>query len=215
MPIHAKQFPLQLSGLSGGPEFKTDITQGQNNTESRNAAWQDALWRYNAAFAVRDRADIATLHAFFLTCRGRETAFLLHAGDDYKIPQSGSTPQSIAATGTTTYQISKKYTDSLGNVYDRIIRRPSEDPADISVFVNGSPRTHGSQWTYSTTTGIITFSSPPGGTVTVLVNKFYVPVRFDVDHLDVDMLQWWVSAGADKSVHQIPSIPMVEVRDLT
>jgi hypothetical protein len=39
-----------------------------------------------------------------------------------------------------------------------------------------------------------------------------VPVRFDIDELPVEMISYWLQAGADKSNVNIPDIPMVEVR---
>lgn len=219
MTIHVKQFPLSMSGLSGGAMFKTDITTGGSGYESRNRAWQDALWRYNAAYTVKTRADVATLNAFFLACGGREIAFNVQAGDDYAIPHSGSTFQSIG-TGDgsdATWQIYKRYTDSGGYTYDRIITRPSATTADLAVKVNGTLKTHTTHYTYSTTTGIITFTGgniPANGhDISITLAKFYVPMRFDTDFIDTDMLNWWVDGGADYSIHQIPDIPLVEVRD--
>lgn len=198
--------------------FSTDITVGKNHHESRNANWQDALWKYNAAYAVKTRADIEVLRAFFLGCRGREIAFNLQAGDDYRIAYDpDEAPQSIG-TGDgsdTTWQIYKRYTDPGGYTYDRIITRPSATTADLLVYINGTLKTHTTHYTYSTTTGIITFTSPPtnGHAITIELRKFYVPVRFDTDELDIDMLTWWVTnADVDVSLHQIPMIPMIEVR---
>lgn len=199
--------------------FKTDITVGSNGQEARNANWQDALWKYNAAYSIKSRDDVATLQAFFLACYGREHAFNVQAGDDYKIPHSGSTPQSIG-TGDgsdATWQIYKRYTDSGGYTYDRIITRPSATTSDLAVYVAASLKTHTTHYTYSTTTGIITFTGgniPTGGqAITITLAKFYVPMRFDIDELDIDMLNWWVDSGTDYSLAQIPQIPLIEVRD--
>lgn len=202
-----------MNRLAGGPMFNTDITVGKSGREVRNANWQDALWRFNAAYAVKTRADVATLEAFFLTCYGRETAFLLQAANDYKIPHSGSTPQTISAITATTYQISKKYTDALSNVYTRTITRPSATTSDLAVYDNGVLKTHTTHYTYSTTTGIISFTYTPTTPVTITLAKFYVPVRFDIDVLDTDTLLWYVSSGTDVSHHQLPDIPMIEVRE--
>lgn len=217
MSIDTAIFPLTMSGLNAGPMFSTDITVGKSGAESRNANWQDALWRYNAAYSVKTRSDVDTLRAFFLNRYGREKAFLLQDLSDYKIPQSGAGAQLIGTgNGTqTAFQIIKKYTDQ-GFTYTRTILRPSTTAADLVVYVNAIESTGGGvNYTYSTTTGIITFNVAPanGLPVTITLAKFWVPVRFDIDALDVDMLTWWVEAGADKSNHQPPNIPMVEVRE--
>lgn len=202
-----------MGSLTGGPSFNTDITVGKSGNEVRNANWQDALWRFNAAYAVKSRDDVATLNAFFLACRGREIAFNLQDGADYKIPHSGSTPQTISSVTSTTYQISKLYTDSGSYTYSRTITRPSATTSDLAVYDNGVLKTHTTHYTYSTTTGIISFTYTPTTPVTITLAKFYVPVRFDVDALDIEALMWWVNSGTDYSLHQIPDIPLIEVRD--
>lgn len=217
MSVDVVQFPLTMAQLAGGPMFNTDVTVGKSGTESRNANWQDGLWKFNAGYSVKTRADVHTLNTFFLNRRGREKAFLLQSYEDYKIPHSGSTAQSIG-TGdgsTSTFQIYKRYTDSGSNNYDRIITRPSATTSDLVVIKNGVTQTHTTHYTYSTTTGIITFVTPPtnGHAITITLAKFYVPVRFDIDELPIEMLMHYVSSGADVSHHQPPSIPMIEVRD--
>lgn len=217
MTIHAKQFPLDPSGLTASIRYQTDIIVGRNGQEVRNALWQDPLYSYNAAFAVRSRADVATLQTFFHSVKGREIAFYLKDVQDYQIPQSGSTAQSIG-TGDgadTTFQIYKTYTDSLSNTYQRTIRRLPTDTSKVDVYVNDVLQTYTTHYTYSATTGIITFTAAPtlGHSIKVVVEEFYVPVRFDIDQLDVDVLMFWVDSGTPYSLGQIPEIPMVEVRE--
>ena len=217
MTIHAKQFPLDPSGLRASIRYQTDIIVGRNGQEVRNAVWQDPLYSYNAAFAVKSREDVATLQTFFHSVKGREIAFYLKDAQDYAIPQSGEVPQTIG-TGTgaaTTFQIYKNYTDSLSNTYQRTIRRLPSDTSKVDVWVNEVAKSNPGDYTYSTTTGIITFGAAPsnGHTITVVVEEFYVPVRFDIDQLDVDLLMFWVNSGTPYSLGQIPEIPMVEVRE--
>lgn len=219
MTIHAKVFPLDGNLLSSGVRYSTDVIIGANGQEVRNSNWQDPLHVFNAAFAVTSRADAHTLKSWFHTCRGREIGFLLQAGDDFAIPQTGTTPQNIG-TGDgseTEFQIYKRYSDGNGNNYDRPITRPSSTGTDISVYVSGGGQTQTTHYTWSSTTGIITFVSPPanGAPITVYLKKFYVPVRFDIDELDIDMLMWWATAveNGDYSLHQPPNIPMIEIRE--
>jgi len=201
-----------MQGLAGGGGFNTDITIGKSGREVRNANWQDAQWQYNAAYAVKNRADAIVLRNFHLACYGREIGFLLQAGDDYQIPDTGSTPQTISSITSTTYQIAKRYTDSGGNIYTRTITRPSATTTDLAVYDNSVLKTHTTHYTYSTTTGIITFTYTPVTPVTITLAKFYVPVRFDIDRIDLDMFMWNES-GTDTSLHNVPSIPMVEIRE--
>jgi uncharacterized protein (TIGR02217 family) len=210
-------FPHTLIGsLTGGPRFSTDITIGASGNEVRNANWQDALWRWDAGGRKMSRADAFTLYTFFLTHHGRETSFLIQDGFDYKIPQTGSTFQSIG-TGDgsdATWQIYKRYTDSSSNTYDRNIYRPAADPS-LAVKVAGVLKTVTTHYTYSSTTGIITFTGgniPTGGQdISITLGTFYTLARFDIDEFPIDMSMW--NTSDDYSLHDVPSIPIVEVRE--
>lgn len=215
MGIQGKVFPLSMKGIQGGPCFKTDIMVGYNGQEVRNALWQDALWKFNATFAVKKRADVDSLFAFFLNCYGREQAFLLEAGVDSTIGTSAAPVQIHANSSAGTYQLIKPYTDNGGNTYNRTILRPSPTGSDVNVYAGPTLLTPTTQYTYSQTTGVITVISG-GGTGTPLkvwVKKFYTVVRFDVDDIDPDLLMWWIDGSTDKSQFMVPDIPMREVRD--
>ena len=218
MSIQTRIFPLTMSQLTGKPEFKTDITTGQSGQESRNALWQDAKWNYNAAYTIRSRDDAYTLYKFFLGCYGKETPFLIQDVFDYKISQDGTTFQKIG-TGdgsTLTFQIVKTYTEQ-GITYSRTILRPSTTAGDLVVKVDGVTKTNPTHYGYSTTTGVITFTggnAPANGKdVTITLQKFWVPVRFEMDEFPIDSVLYWLNNGADYSQHSLPQIPMVGVRD--
>jgi len=212
-------FPLSMSEMSGGPRFQTDITVGGNGREVRNAVWQDPLWTWNAAYAVKTRADAYTLYTHFLNCYGRETTFLMYDPFDYRISQDGSTFQTIGTGDGSdlTFQITKTYTDDYSNTFTRNIYRPSATTSDLVVKVNGTTKTHTTHYTYSTTTGVITFTggnAPPNGhAVTITLQKFYTLVRFDIDELPMKSLLAYVASGADYSLHEVPDIPLIEVRE--
>jgi uncharacterized protein (TIGR02217 family) len=214
MSIKNTVYPIGLSSLQKSIVYSTDITIGRSGHEVRNANWQDPLHKFNAASGIKTRADVATLEAFFHTCRGRETGFLLQDLSDYQIPSSGNTPQLLPGSGNTR-QIVKRYTDALNNTLDRVITRPSSNTTHLKVYNNGSLLTHGSQYTYSATTGVITFTFTPS-TVTITLDKFYVPVRFDTDELPIDLLCMWVDLennGEPYSLGEMPSVPIVEIRE--
>ncbi len=216
MAVRAVEFPLELSKLTSNPTFNTDVIVGANGREVRNANWQDGLWKFNAALGIKNRADAYLLYTFFLNCRGRETSFLLTDKNDFAIPQSGSTAQNIG-TGdgsTTTFQITKKYVDSIGTTYTRNITRPSATTSDLVVYKNGVLQTHTTHYTYSTTTGIITFVSAPtaGHAITITLAKFYVPCRFESDELPLDMILYWLDNGSPYSQSEMPEIGLVEER---
>ena len=211
MAAHLYQFPLAISEWSASPSYLTDITVGRNGQEVRNAIWQDPLYRYNAAFAVKTYADNETLIEFFHAVSGREQSFLVKDYSDFSI-----TRQSIG-TGDgadTTFQLIKTYTTSFGS-YQRTITKPiaTEGVGGVRVWVNNSEVATGNG-SHSTSTGFITLTAAPsnGHNVEASCDEFYVPVRFDVDTLPVDMLSYYVSSGANAGLVEVPDIPLIEVR---
>lgn len=211
MSANLYQFPLTVSQWGASPSYLTDITVGRNGQEVRNAVWQDPLYRYNAAFAVKTYDDIATLLAFFHTVRGREQSFLVKDWSDYSIAR-----QTIG-TGdgsTATFQLIKTYTSSIGT-YQRTITKPiaAEDSTGVLVWVNNSAVAAANR-SHSTSTGIITLTTPPTASHVVEAScaEYYVPCRFDIDTLPVEMLNFWVESGAGTGNVQVPEIPLVEVR---
>ncbi len=70
-------------------------------------------------------------------------------------------------------------------------------------FINGTPT---GAFTVSEATGIVTFAAPPAaGAVLTASFEFDVPVRFDIDRLDIELSSF---DAADA-----PSIPLIEVRE--
>lgn len=209
MSVNEIQFPLSVSQWNKTVRYSTDIMVGRNGQEVRNALWQDPLLKFNAAFSVKNASDVSTLENFFHAMRGREQAFLVKDWADYSI--STATQSSNTADGTrTTFQIVKRYpqTNPAGNTeYIRSIKYLSSTAGNVVARVNGSVTT---AFTVNNATGIVTFTSPPpnGQSVTFTVTEFYVPCRFDIDELPLELLYHFVS----KQQYDIPDIPLVEVR---
>lgn len=218
MAVNLTVFPLDVSEWQKAVTYSTDIIVGRNGQEVRNALWQDPLLKFNAAFSVRSYADIATLVTFFHGCKGREQSFLVKDWSDFKV----DTYTTFAETpngSRTQFQLIKKYTHATLGTYTRTIKYPKANA--LTVRVGGTVKTAGTDYTYSTSTGIVTFTTAPptttGGSPTVVdfkIDEFYVPCRFDTDELPVEMLSYWVdAASADKSNVNIPEIPIIEVRN--
>jgi len=211
MAVNLTQFPLTVSQWQKAVQYSTDIIVGRNGQEVRNALWQDPLLKFNAAFAVRSYADISTLTTFFHAMKGREQSFLVKDWSDFKVDTFTTFAES-ANGSRTQFQLIKKYTEAVVGTYTRTIKYPKA--ASLTVRVNGTTKTPTTDYTYSLSTGIVTFVTAPtnGATVDFKIDEFYVPCRFDTDELPVELLNYWVSAGADTSSVQIPEIPMIEVR---
>ena len=89
-----------------------------------------------------------------LTLYSEDTAFKFKEPYDYTI-----TTESLTATTSTVYYLSKKYIDS----------------SNITVYEGGSPNT---DWTLSNEEGKLTFSPAPSGAITATY-EFYLKVFFE------------------------------------
>lgn len=214
MTVALKEFPLKLSSLQHGVRYSTTITVGKNGQESRNANWQDALRRYNASFAIKTQADVDLILAFFHVCRGRQTAFLLKDFAEFKYDfqaiQGIYPPDGVK----TQFQMFRGYFDLLGNFVLRNTTKPKK--TTVAVKLNGTLQTENTNYTVDYSSGIIRFSQAPAAGSTIEQRcEFFTPVRFDSDELDVDLINYWIEfqSGNERTLYQIPDIPLVEVRE--
>lgn len=215
MSAHLALFPLEISRLTHRPSYSTSITQGPNKNEVRNANWQDPIYRYNAAFGVKNLTHVAQLEAFFHNVRGREQSFLLKDFLDYSVDdwtQFAETTDGVRNT----FQLIKKYTTSGIGTYNRTITKPKqvEGAGGVEIRSNGVVQSV-SDFSFSSSTGIVTLSGSPAPGVVVehKCAEFYVPVRFDIDELPIDLLMFYLDASSNKRGQvEIPDIPLVEVR---
>ena len=204
--FHEVQFPLRLAfGTSGGPWRRTDIVGLSNGRESRNQRWRDARRRYDAGSGVRSVSDLYEVVAFYEARAGQLYGFRFTDPVDY---QSCGPEETVSATdqvlgtgdGTrTAFQLVKHYGDASGSA-ERIIAKPQA--GSVVVSVNGTPT---AAFTVDHATGAITMAAAPAvGAVVRAGFRFDVPVRFDIDRIEVDL----------KAFHagRIPSIPLIEVK---
>lgn len=191
-------FPTNISYSSaGGPGFSTEVISFAGGTESRNQNWARPIERWNVAYGVKAEADVKTLLQFFMVCQGKANGFRFKNYVDFEV-----TPHNPIGTGTgalTTFQLSKRYSFG-GQTYDRKISKPVA--SSTTVYLNGVLQSSG--WTINITTGIITFSSPPGaGVVVSAAFQFDVPMRFDTDDLPVTLSTYQALSTA---------VPLVELK---
>jgi uncharacterized protein (TIGR02217 family) len=183
MTIDAVRFPeIVEAGMEGGPEWNTDVAEMTSGAEKRNARWSMPRYKWNIGTGIRDQAAIDTLLAFFNARQGRAYGFLFKDWADY-----AATDQNIG-TGTgalTTFQLRKAYTSGARTLYRKITRPVS---GSVSIKVNGVTIASPSNWSVSTTTGIVTFNSAPtNGHAVTASFEFDVPVRFESDHFPVTL----------------------------
>lgn len=208
MAFRAVRFPLDVAlGARGGPERMTDVVTLASGREERNSRWAHSRRRYNAGYGVKSRADMQAVLAFFEERRGRFHSFVWRDALDHSSSTSGGAPAPAdQAVGegdgvATTFQLVKTYGASF-DPYLRPITKPVA--GTVRIAVDGVEAMSG--WSIDTATGIVTFiSSPADGAAVTAGFLFDVPVRFDIDRLDIELSSF---DAADA-----PAIPLIEVRE--
>jgi uncharacterized protein (TIGR02217 family) len=197
LSFHDVLFPVDISyGSNGGPGFNTTIKELASGHEQRNINWSEARARYDAKFGIKTVAQMTALVDFFFARNGKAYGFR------YLDPVDNSITNQWIATGDgalATYQIFKRYEPLTAYFYDRIIRKPVA--GSLQMQVDGIDR--GSTLHPD---GTVTMDAAPaaGKAVTVKTLNFHVPVRFDIDALDVSYDEY--------NNLSVPSIPIIELR---
>jgi uncharacterized protein (TIGR02217 family) len=206
--FHEVQFPLRLAlATSGGPVRRTEIVQLSNGSEARNARWRDARRSYDAGSGLRSLADLYDLVAFFEARFGQLNGFRFRDPVDNRSGRPGEpiTPvdQAIGIGNgeERTFQLVKIYADAGGSSL-RTITKPVA--GSVTVALGGVIRPTDA-FDVDVTTGQVTFDAAPGpGAVVSAGFEFDVPVRFDIDRIEINLTAF--RAG------QIPSIPLLEIK---
>ncbi|TPE58522.1 TIGR02217 family protein [Sandaracinobacter neustonicus] len=203
--FHDVRFPLDTGFEAvGGPGFSTQVAVLASGYEQRNAMWQGARLSYDAGLGVRSEADLALLLAFFRARRGRAIAFRFRDPMDWTSAPFGeavSAEDQLLGVGdgqALSFQLVKRYGAEAGSEVRRISR-----PYDGSVRISVGGVEPDGGWTLQPG-GLIRFEDPPGAGAEVRAGfEFDVPVRFDVDRLQISLSG--VRAG------EAQAVPLVEV----
>jgi uncharacterized protein (TIGR02217 family) len=148
--------------------------------------------------------------AFFEERRGRLYGFRWRDRLDHSstAPGAAVTPiDQILGTGDGTekaFQLCKTY-GAVYLPYQRPIAKPV--PRSVRVAVAETEMQEGTHFSVDATTGVITFLPghiPASGAAVSAGFLFDVPVRFDIDYLEMDLSAFAAAA--------IPKIPVVEIR---
>ena len=211
MSFHEIRFPTNIAlGSMAGPERRTDVVVLGSGREERNARWAHSRRRYNAGFGVKTLDDLYAVISFFEERRGRLYGFRYRDFSDFRSGSPQSVPKEddqVIGTGdgtTTDFQLKKTY-GAAHAPYQRDIAKPVA--GSVLVAVDGVSKALGADFTVDETTGIVSFTSasvPPSGATITAGFEFDVPVRFDMDRLEINLSHF--RAG------QIPDIPIVEIR---
>lgn len=217
MAFHDVRFPLRLAlGTRGGPVRRTDIVNLSNGREARNQRWRDSRRAYDVGSGIRSIADLYAVLAFFEARAGALHGFRFRDPVDFT---SASPDVAVTAldqvlgkgTGSQAkFSLIKTYADALPDPlvdgaggWQRRIYKPVA--GTVLVAVNGRAAAS-TDFVLDASTGVITFAAgkiPVAGATVTAGFSFDVPVRFQLDRLDVSLEAF--RAG------RIPSIPLLEI----
>lgn len=218
--FHEVQFPADVSvGAVGGPEFKTTILTLGSGDEKRNIEWSLTRGQWNIGTGLRLRSEFEVFQQFFYARFGRAYGFRFKDWSDYQViaeswtrSSSATDPINLSVTnGNKSFQLYKTYS-SGGYTFYRPILKPVTAPVEgaSTLTVNGVAKTFGGttsgHWDFDSTTGIITLGDAlaDSDVVEIVYMEFDVPVRFDIDKLDMNMAAY--EAG------EWINIPIVELK---
>ncbi len=208
MAFHKIRFPLDVAlGARGGPERATDVVTLASGAEERNSRWAHARRRYNAGYGIKSRADMQAVLAFFEERRGRFHSFLWrdaldHGSNGFAAPTPFDQQVGIGDAAQKTFQLIKRYGADF-DPYDRPITKPLA--ASVRVAVAGV-ELGAAGFEVDDLTGLVTLDlAPPIGDPVTAGFEFDVPVRFDIDRLDIELSSF--------DAAEAPSIPLIEVRE--
>lgn len=211
-PINPCPGTISGAGFSSAM-FETD--SGQRRYVRRHLQSRTFL---DLAQQIQSHDDLYALITFYRRIGGVANGFRCMDWWDYATNAKGrlwgpNNTEEVACTdqvlgvgdsSTTQFQLRKFYGDS-DPIYTRTIKKPVA--GTVLVGLNGVNQTSG--WTLDTTTGIITFTSPPSAVDEISWGgEFDVPVHFDMT-LD-EMLAVTMDDYGNVSV---PSVPMSEILD--
>jgi uncharacterized protein (TIGR02217 family) len=209
--FHEILFPLDIALRSaGGPQRRTDVVTLGSGAEERNARWAHSRRRYDAGYGIKTFDALSQVLAFFEERRGRLYGFRWRDRLDHSstAPGAAVTPiDQILGTGDGTekaFQLCKTY-GAVYLPYQRPIAKPV--PRSVRVAVAETEMQEGTHFSVDATTGVITFLPghiPASGAAVSAGFLFDVPVRFDIDYLEMDLSAFAAAA--------IPKIPVVEIR---
>ena len=185
---------------SGGPVWKTEITQLASGAEIRNAKWASPLRKWQVSGVPLTAKDGEVLTRFFNARSGAHQAFRFQDPFGWKTAETVTPLDQYIGTGdgdTTVFQLIR----DDGTATGRLVTRPVA--ASLRVAVDG---TETMAFTVDETTGEVTFeTAPASGAVISAGFEFDVLARFETDTLELSK----PAMGA----LQLVRLSLVEVRE--
>ena len=204
--FHEVRFPELISwGGRGGAAYDTTVVEFATGKEQRNQNWSRGRMEWDVAHGVKIQEDLDELVAFFRARRGRAHGFRYKDWSDFKLVQEAlqnSVDDTLAGDGSTTlFNVVRTYElvsppPASADVNKEIrrlfkLRGGAGDPLSVlteEFRVGGTPV---SPSLVDRNSGEVTFSTPPGiGVVADVTTEYDVPVRFDMDRMSVELIDF-------------------------
>jgi len=192
---------------SAAAEHRTQIIETASGFEYRNSPWQAPRRHYRFAGGPQKLTVLLALKQFFEDRRGRLYGFLL---DDWSDNQSADNGGELGAhdqplwpldDSGQRFALQKTYAAN-GRIWRRRIVKPQADT--LLLARDQQILTADTDYHLATKTGEVTLEQPlQAGEVLTAGFRFYVPVRFDSDQLEVLRLS--------DEIGQVPPVPMIEL----
>lgn len=177
--FHEIRLPTNYGEDSGfGPGFNTAIVPRDSGWSVSFERWESQRNHAVINYKLRTLDDLSAILTFFHARKGSACGFRLKDLADYTTAANGRdnpTPFDVTIPNLSGYRLRKLYGTDV-----RYLLKPVA--GTVRVADNGVELTSG--WSVSTTTGIITFVSPPVGPVSAGC-QFDVPVRFVTEKLEL------------------------------
>ena len=170
----------QSPELDKAPVWNTKVVKATSGKERRTALRPYPLWQFNLQYEViRHRAtldEVATFYEFFNTMQGMYLPFL------YLDPSDNAVAAQPFATGdgtTVAFQLMRSINSWSEPVYAAYAP---------TIFVNGTAKTLGTDYTMTGNGKVTFFTAPVTGAVLTWTGNFYYLCRFDQDDLTLSQI---------------------------
>lgn len=207
-------FPTALAFLAqGGPTFSTTVNEAFGGKESRVRNWSGALCKYTIDLQNKPIAYFDAVREFFYVVGGSACGFRFLDVTDHSFANE------VIGTGNSSnasFQLIKTYA-SGNRTYVRTLTKPITSDVQtftgsycddtVTVKLNNVLQTPDTDYTLDYTSGLVTFTSAPSGTITAS-GQFHVPCRFTNDQLVAQL------EVATQTVDAIVSWPSVEIKEV-
>lgn len=224
MAFHDVRLPTDIErGAVGGPEFSTTVFEAASGYEQRNVNWAQARGSWDVGYGLlhkfketgSNNVDVDDLVNFFYARRGRAHSYRFRDWADYDIGSQADPANTAQEIGlgddvTTDFQVFKRYS-SGGVNFDRTIYLVVA--GTIFLYKDGVLQADPADYSINLLTGVVsmvvapasTGGNGPGGEEQLEATlQFDNHVRFDIDHLQINMEVF--NAGS------WPNIPIKAVR---